>query len=50
MLAHFKAFLYDTLVNLLASVLLDLLHLLINEASSITFGLGLAIFAPSLCG
>lgn len=26
-MAHFKAFLYDTLVNVMASLLLDLLHL-----------------------
>ena len=47
-MAHFKAFLYDTLVNIMASLLLDLLHLVIHVFSSAPSCL--AIFAPSLCG
>ncbi|MFI8648525.1 hypothetical protein ACIGJK_27560 [Pseudomonas iridis] len=48
MQAHFKAFLYDTLVNVMASLLLDLLHLvfhLVGSASACE-----AILAPALCG
>lgn len=33
-MAHFKAFLYDTLVNVMASLLLDLLHLAFNLVGS----------------
>jgi len=47
-MAHFKAFLYDTLVNLMASVLLDLLHLAIDLVSSVPACL--TVFAPPLCG
>lgn len=48
MLIPFKAFLYDTLVNLMASVLLDLMSLMIHLVSSIPACL--TIFAPPLCG
>jgi hypothetical protein len=47
MRAHFKDFLYDTLVNVMAAVLLDLLHLVIHLFSSIPACL--ALFAPPLC-
>ena len=33
-MAHFKAFLYDTLVNVMVSLLLDLLHLVFNLVGS----------------
>jgi hypothetical protein len=48
MLAHFKAFLYDTLINVIASLLLDLLHLVIHLVGSVPGCL--AVFAPPLCG
>lgn len=47
-MAHFKTFLYDTLANVMASLLLDLLHLVIHVISSTPSCL--AIFAPPLCG
>lgn len=47
-MAHFKAFAYDTLINLMASVLLDLLHWIIDLASSAPACL--VVFAPALCG
>lgn len=47
-MAHFKAFMYDTLVNLMTSVLLDLLHWMIDLVSSVPACL--TIFAPPLCG
>ena len=31
MLTHFKAFLYDTLVNIMGFLLIDLLHLAFNQ-------------------
>ena len=34
MLTHFKAFLYDTLVNIMGSLLIDLLHLVFNQIGS----------------
>lgn len=34
LMAHFKAFLYDTLVNVMVSLLLDLLHLVFNLVGS----------------
>ena len=48
MLVHCKAFLYDLLVNVITSLLLDLLHLVFNLVSSAPACL--AIFAPPLCG
>lgn len=48
MLAHLKTFLYDTLVNVLASLLLDLLHLAFHLAGSIPACMG--AFTPPLCG
>jgi hypothetical protein len=48
MLVHCKAFLYDILVNVMASLLLDLLHLVVNLGGSTS--VCLAIFAPPLCG
>lgn len=48
MLAHYKAFLYDTLVNVMASLLLDLLHLVFNLEGSTSACL--VVFAPALCG
>lgn len=48
MLVHTKAFLYDILVNVMTSLLLDLLHLvfdLLGSASACQ-----AILAPALCG
>lgn len=47
-MAHFKAFFYDTLVNVMASLLLDLLHLVIHLVSSASACL--AVLAPPLCG
>ena len=47
-MAHFKSFLYDTLVNIMASLLLDLLHLVFHLVSSVPGCL--AVFAPPLCG
>ena len=47
MRANFKTFLYDTLVNVIASMLEDLLHLVIHLVSSMPACL--AIFAPPLC-
>jgi hypothetical protein len=46
MQAHFKAFLYDTLVNLATTLLLDLLHLAFNLVSALTCQF---IIAPALC-
>lgn len=46
-MAHFKAFLYDTLVNVMASFLIDLLYLVVHVVSTVPACL--AIFAPSLC-
>ena len=48
MLVHCKAFLYDTLVNVMASLLLDLLHLVVNLVGSTSACL--AVLAPPLCG
>lgn len=48
MQAHFKAFLYDTLVNVMTSLLLDLLHLVFNLVESAAACH--AIFSPALCG
>jgi hypothetical protein len=48
MLIHTKAFLHETLVDVMASLLLDLLHLvfhLVGSASACQ-----AILAPALCG
>lgn len=47
-MAHFKAFLYDTLVNVMASLLLDLLYLVFHLMGSVPGCL--AVFAPPLCG
>jgi hypothetical protein len=47
-MAHFKAFAYDTLTNLMASVLLDLLHWMIDLVCSAPACL--TVFAPPLCG
>lgn len=46
MQANFKAFLYDTLVNLATTLLLDLLHLAFNLVSALTCQF---IIAPALC-
>jgi len=46
-MAHFKAFLYDTLVNVIASLLLDLLHLVFNLVESASACQ--PIFSPALC-
>ena len=48
MQVHFKAFLYDTLVNIMASLLLDLLHLVFNLEGSTSACQ--AIFSPALYG
>lgn len=48
MQAYFKAFLYDTLVNVMTSLLLDLLHIVFKMFSSAPACL--AIFAQPLCG
>lgn len=48
MLAHFKAFLYELLVNVMTSLLLDCLHLAFNLVGSAAACL--AIFSPTLCG
>ena len=48
MQAYFKAFLYDTLVNVMASLLLDLLHLVFDLVGSPLACQ--AILAPALCG
>lgn len=48
MLVHTKTFLYDTLANVMVSLLLDLLHRvfdLVGSASTCQ-----AILAPALCG
>ena len=47
-MAHFKAFLYELLVNVVTSLLLDLLHLVFNLVKSTSACL--AILAPALCG
>lgn len=47
-MAHFKAFLYDTLVNVMASLLLDLLHL-VFELVGLTSACKVVLGAP-LCG
>ncbi|RMP45669.1 hypothetical protein ALO95_200102 [Pseudomonas syringae pv. antirrhini] len=46
--AHFKAFLYDTLINVMASLLLDLLHLVFRLVASI-WACPTILF-PTLCG
>jgi len=48
MQAYFKAFLYDTLVNVMTSLLLDLLHLVFDLVGSALACQ--AILAPALCG
>jgi len=48
MLTHFKAFLYDILVNIMGSLLVDLLHLVFNKIGS--GSACLALLAPPLCG
>lgn len=48
MLVHTKAFLYEALINVMTSLLLDLLHRvfdLVGSASACR-----AILAPALCG
>lgn len=45
---HFKAFIYDLLVDVATSLLLDLLHLVFNLVGSTATCL--TIFAPPLCG
>ena len=47
-MAHFKAFLYELLVNVVTSLLLDLLHLVFNLVKSTLACF--AVLAPSLCG
>ncbi|MDD1023177.1 hypothetical protein M5G24_29630 [Pseudomonas sp. TNT2022 ID1048] len=47
-MAHFKAFLYELLVNVVTSLLLDLLHLVFNLVQSASACL--AALAPVLCG
>lgn len=47
-MAHFKAFLYELLVNVVTSLLLDLLHLVFNLMQSTSACL--AVLAPELCG
>lgn len=47
-MAHFKAFLYELLVNIVTSLLLDLLHLVFNLVKSTSACL--AVVAPALCG
>jgi len=47
-MAHFKAFLYELLVNVVTSLLLDLLHLVFNLMKSTSACL--AVLAPALCG
>lgn len=47
-MAHFKAFLYELLVNVVTSLLLDLLHLVFNLVKSTSACL--AVLAPALCG
>jgi hypothetical protein len=48
MMVHTKAFLYDTLINVMASLLLDLLHLVFHQVGSTSACQ--AILAPALCG
>ncbi len=48
MLVHTKAFLYDTLVNVMSSLLLDLLHRVFDLVGSTSACQ--AILAPALCG
>lgn len=48
MLVHCKAFLYDTLVNVMASLLLDLLHRVFDLVGA-TAACQL-LLAPALCG
>jgi hypothetical protein len=47
-MAHFKAFMYELLVNVVTSLLLDLLHLVFNLVKSTSACL--AVLAPALCG
>ncbi len=47
-MAHFKAFLYDTLVNVMASLLLDFLHLVFNLVGSTSACQ--VVLATPLCG
>ncbi len=47
-MAHFKAFSYELLVNVITSLLLDLLHLVFNLVGSASTCL--AVLAPPLCG
>ncbi|WP_176471357.1 hypothetical protein [Pseudomonas sp. Irchel s3a12] len=47
-MAHFKAFLYELLVNVATSLLLDLLHQVFNLVESTSACL--AVLAPALCG
>jgi hypothetical protein len=47
-MAHFKAFLYDLLINVVTSLLLDLLHQVFNLVGSAATCL--TIFSPPLCG
>lgn len=48
MLVHTKAFLYEALINVMTSLLLDLLHRVFDLVGSASACL--AIFAPPLCG
>lgn len=48
MLVHTKAFLYEALINVMTSLLLDLLHLVFNLVKSTSACL--AVLAPALCG
>jgi len=43
-MAHFKAFLYELLVNVVTSLLLDVFNLVKSTSAC------LAVLAPSLCG
>lgn len=45
---HFKAFIYDLLIEVVTSLLLDLLHLVFNLVGSAATCV--TIFAPPLCG
>jgi hypothetical protein len=47
-MAHFKAFMYELLVNVVTSLLLDLLHQVFNLVKSTSACL--AVLAPALCG
>lgn len=48
MLVHCKAFLYETLVHVMTSLLLDLLHWVFDLVGSTSACQ--AILAPALCG